>query len=161
SFNPHNLVVAVVGNFDPETVKSELSSLALPCENCKPDKLPIPAVQPLLKSKVVTEQRPQLSATWIAQGWLAPAIKDRKDFMALKILNSLLGTGMSSRLFVDLREKQGLAYAVGSTYPSKEQTSRFIAYIGTDPVNGEKVKTGFAQEIKRLQQELVPEKELQ
>jgi predicted Zn-dependent peptidase len=160
SFTPQNMVVSIVGNFDPDSTKSALNSLYPPCENCKPNKLSIPPVTPITQSKVVTEQRPQLSATWMAQGWLAPTIHERKDFMPLKVLNSLLGTGMSSRLFVDLREKQGLAYAVGSTYPSHEQTSRFTVYIGTDPKNAEKVKAGFTQEIKRLQQELVPDKEL-
>jgi zinc protease len=161
AFVPQNMVVAVVGNFDPESLRSALNSLYPACKNCPPRKTAIPAVPPLTQSKVVTEQRPQLSATWLAQGWLAPDIRNRKDMVALKVLNSLLGSGMSSRLFVSLREKQGLAYAVASMFPSREQASRFVIYMGTDPVNTERAKAGFAREIKRLQTERVPEKELQ
>jgi zinc protease len=159
-FVPQNMVISVVGNFDPVVLKSALSALYPPCGDYKPKRIPVPPVPAISKSQTVTERRPKLSATWMAQGWLAPSIEDRKDFIALKVLNSLLGTGMSSRLFTDLREKQGLAYVVGSAYPSREQASRFMMYIGTDPVNIEKVKAGFAEEIRRLREELVPEQEL-
>jgi predicted Zn-dependent peptidase len=67
---------------------------------------------------------------------------------------------MSSRLFVDLREKQGLAYVVGSLYPSRAQASRFALYIGTDPVNQVRVQEAFTKEVARLQNEPIPEKEL-
>jgi zinc protease len=117
-------------------------------------------VPPLAKSQTVMEEKPSLSAVWMAQGWLVPAIRVQKDYAALKVLNSLVGSGMSSRLFVDLREKQGLAYVVGSMYPSRDQESRFVLYIGTDPVNTDKVQAGFTQEVKRLQTDLVPASEL-
>lgn len=159
-FMPQNMVVSVVGNFDPAVIKNDLTSLYPAAAKSQTAAVQIPPVAPLTESKTIVEKRPQLSATWMAQGWLVPPIRDRKDFMALKVINSLLGSGMSSRLFVDLREKQGLAYVVGSMYPSKEQASRYAIYIGTDPVNADKVKAGFTDEVRRLQQELVPEKEL-
>lgn len=159
-FSPQNMVVSAVGNFDPKTLQNYLNSLYLACSNCERSVISTPAVPSLTQSKTVTQQKPKLSATWIAQGWLVPPIRDQKDYVALKVLNSLLGTGMSSRLFVDLREKQGLAYVVGSMYPTREEQSRFVAYIGTDPGNTSKVQNGFTEEIKRLQKELVPSTEL-
>lgn len=159
-FSPQNMVVSVVGNFDEETLKNYLTSLYPSCPSCQRSTISTPAVPSLAKSKTVTEEKPQLSATWLAQGWLVPPIREQKDYVALKVLNSLLGTGMSSRLFVDLREKQGLAYVVGSMYPTREEKSRFVAYIGTDPANTSKVQEGFTQEIKRLQTEPVPDSEL-
>jgi predicted Zn-dependent peptidase len=77
------------------------------------------------------------------------------------VLNTLIGSGMSSRLFVDLREKQGLAYVVGSQYPSHKLDSMFTMYIGTDPVNTDKVLLGFKKELQRIQRELVSTKELE
>ncbi len=159
-FEPQNMVVSVVGNFDPDTLSNYLNSLYPECQSCHKSAVSIPEVQPLAKSQTITEEKPQLSATWMAQGWLVPPISEQKDYAALKVINSLLGTGMSSRLFVDLREKQGLAYVVGSMYPTREQESRFVVYIGTDPINTDKVQEGFTHEIKRLQDELVPEAEL-
>lgn len=160
-FAPQNMVVSVVGNFDETTLKNYLTALYPACPTCQRSAISTPAVPPLSQSKTITEEKPQLSATWLAQGWLVPPIREQKDYVALKVLNSLLGTGMSSRLFVDLREKQGLAYVVGSMYPTREEKSRFIAYIGTDPANTQKVQDGFAKEIKRLQSEAIPENELE
>jgi predicted Zn-dependent peptidase len=154
------MVVSAVGNFDPKTLQNYLNSLYPACSNCERSVISTPAVPSLTQSKTVTQQKPKLSATWIAQGWLVPPIRNQKDYVTLKVLNSLLGTGMSSRLFVDLREKQGLAYVVGSMYPTREEQSRFVAYIGTDPGNITRVQNGFIQEIQRLQKELVPATEL-
>lgn len=159
-FEPQNLVVSVVGNFDPHTVQNYLTSLYPECHGCSKNAVMTPPVPKLAKDEVVTEEKPQLSAVWMAQGWLVPPISAQKDYATLKVINSLIGTGMSSRLFVDLREKQGLAYVVGSMYPSREQESRFVIYIGTDPANTDKVREGFTQEIKRLQAEPVSNTEL-
>ena len=46
-------------------------------------------------------------------------------------------------------------------YPTREEQSNFIAYIGTDPANTDRVKSGINEEIEHLQNELVPEKELE
>jgi zinc protease len=159
-FEPQNMVASVVGIFDPNTVQNYLSSLYPECKSCPKSAVEIPPVPKLAKDEVITEEKPQLSAVWMAQGWLVPPISAKKDYATLKVINSLIGTGMSSRLFVDLREKQGLAYVVGSMYPSREQESRFVIYIGTDPANTDKVRAGFTQEIKRLQTEPVSATEL-
>lgn len=159
-FQPQNMVVSVVGNFDPATVQDYMTSLYPQCQHCTHNEVAIPPVPALAKDETITQEKPQLSAVWLAQGWLVPPISDTKDYATLKVINSLIGTGMSSRLFVDLREKHGLAYVVGSMYPTREQQSRFVIYIGTDPINTQKVQEGFSQEIKRLQTEPVPNAEL-
>jgi zinc protease len=159
-FTPQNMVVSVVGNFDPGTLKNYLNALYPACNACGQSAVSVPPVPVLTKDATTVIEKPQLSAVWMAEGWLAPPIRDIKEYAALKVLNSLIGSGMSSRLFVDLREKQGLAYVVGSMYPTREQESRFVIYIGTDPVNNDKVQAGFKQEIQRLKTELVPVPEL-
>lgn len=172
-FQPENMVVTVVGNFDPAMVQNTFHAL-YPASMQKPCPSPatgepraqdaasagVPEVPPLEEEKVVEAVKSQLAAVWMAQGWLAPAIDSVDDYVALKVLNSLVGAGMSSRLFVDLREKQGLAYVVGSFFPTRQEDSRFVMYIGTDPVNTDKVRAGFTDEIKRLQAEAITEREL-
>jgi zinc protease len=159
-FTPQNMVVSVVGNFDPNTLKNYLSAMYPVCNACGQSKVTVPTVPTLPKDATTTVERQKLSAVWMAQGWLAPPIRDMKEYAALKVLNSLIGSGMSSRLFVDLREKQGLAYVVGSMYPTREQASRFVIYIGTDPTNNDKVLAGFRQQVQRLKDEPVPAAEL-
>ncbi len=160
---PQNLTVSVVGNFNPMTVKTRLAEIfdQLP----KPPKgtelvKSYPSVSPLSKTVEIEAHKPEQAATWIAYGWHAPAISTSKDYITLKVINTLLGAGLSSRLFTDLREKQGLAYHVSTMYPSNLETGNFIMYIGTDPKNQAKVLTGFNHEIQRLKEEPVSQAEL-
>ena len=67
---------------------------------------------------------------------------------------------MSSRLFKDLREDQGLAYQLGSGYSPNVLRGSFMLYIGTNPATLEKSKEGLFNEIKRLKTEYVSDKEL-
>jgi len=56
-----------------------------------------------------------------------------KDRYVKAVLNSILGSGMSSRLFTEVREKRGLAYAVRSGVDSVSDTGYLAVYAGTDP----------------------------
>ncbi len=79
----------------------------------------------------------------------APTYKD-KYYFAMKVLNGILGDGFTSRLFQELREKEGLAYAVGSFFPTKINMGRLIAYIGTAPNNTEKALDGIRNVVKSI-----------
>ena len=85
---------------------------------------------PLDCNKVVIEADDRNQAH-IVQMFKIKETGDIKDIAALRILNTVLGGGMSSRLFMDLREKQGLAYEVGSGYRSNNKMGRFVLAIKT------------------------------
>ncbi|MDJ1184879.1 M16 family metallopeptidase [Roseofilum casamattae] len=72
------------------------------------------------------------------------------DYPALKLLNTYLGNGLSSRLFVELREKRGLAYDVSAFYPTRQDRSMFVAYMGTAPSNTEIALSSLKAEVARL-----------
>jgi zinc protease len=93
-------------------------------------------------------------------GYLAPAIHD-PDCIALKLIDSYLSNGMSSRLFVELREKRGLAYDVSAFYPTRLDTSHFAVYMGTTPSNTGIAVSGLRAEVDRLCLETLPAAELQ
>ena len=76
------------------------------------------------------------------------------------ILNTLLGGGMSSRLFQNIREKQGLAYAVFSELNPYRDTGCLSIYAGTSAEAAGKVVELILKEFRQLKQELVPEDEL-
>jgi predicted Zn-dependent peptidase len=77
----------------------------------------------------------------------APSIQ---DYAALKLLNSYLGNGLSSRLFVELREKRGLAYEVSAFYPTRLHPAQFVVYMGTAPENTAIALDGLKAEVDRL-----------
>ncbi|TLM80370.1 MAG: insulinase family protein [Actinobacteria bacterium] len=64
---------------------------------------------------------------------------DHEDRFVLAVLDTVLGGGMSSRLFQEIREKRGLAYAVFSYHSLYEDTGQFAVYAGTRPSNAAEV----------------------
>ena len=84
-----------------------------------------------------------------------------KDFVTLKVMNTILGGGMSSRMYKNLREQDGLAYQLGSTYTPKALGGTFMTYIGTNPETLDYSRNKIKNEIERLKMEFVSDTELQ
>ena len=97
---------------------------------------------------------------WIFIGFPAPGVKS-PDYPAAKILETLLGEGLSSRLFIELREKEGLAYSLQSKYPELEGPSHIIIYVVTNPDSLYKCRKKIFTEINKLKQWKIGEKELE
>ena len=77
------------------------------------------------------------------------------------LLNIILGaSGLSSRLFLELREKKGLAYTVRTSYETHLKSAVFNIYIGTEPGNIQTSIDGFKEEIEKIKNIPVSEEEL-
>ncbi len=114
----------------------------------------------------VPEFQPELGVTLqdtqqaiVMLGYAAPPVSS-PDYAALKVITTYLGSGMSSRLFVELREKRGLAYEVSAFYPTRLDRSQFVTYMGTAPQNAGIALEGLHQECDRLCQEVLDADEL-
>ena len=87
---------------------------------------------------------------------------DSEDYPALTLLNIILGaSGLSSRLFLELRDKKGLAYVVRSSYDVARLCANFSIYIATEPNNINVSLDGFKEEINKIKNVLVSEEELE
>ena len=104
------------------------------------------------------EQKTQQSI--IMLGFLAPPFT-HPDYPIFKLLTTYLGNGLSSRLFVELREKKGLAYDVSAFYPTRLDAANFITHMGTAPENTAIALDGLRSEIARLSEATLSTKELQ
>ncbi len=82
-------------------------------------------------------------------GYPAAAVQD-EDFVALKVLQTYLCSGLSSRLFTELREKRGLAYEVSGFYPTRLDPSHFVVYLGTAADNTALAQALLQAEMDRL-----------
>jgi predicted Zn-dependent peptidase len=113
TFVPNNMVVAVVGNFDVETVRKifedELGNV-IPREKVSPFK------ESFYPASLKIVDRREVRDAWVAIGFRAPGVLEFEDRIAFEILNNALGGGMYSRLFLKIREERGLSYQVGSFY---------------------------------------------
>ena len=114
----------------------------------------------LTSPKFMDKKIKDLETAWVFTGWQTCGVQNRKDFVTLKVINTILGSGMSSRLFRNLREQDGLAYQLGSSYSPKMLGGTFMTYIGTSPDKLNYSKSKIAQEINRLKMEFVSDSEL-
>jgi zinc protease len=88
----------------------------------------VPRVSPLRASIARTITSP-FEQAYLMVGWQVPGTTDSAQ-IPLRVLNTILGGGMSSRLFITLRENLGLAYEVSSFYPTRLDTSQWVIYLG-------------------------------
>lgn len=113
------------------------------------------------ESKTVTIAKNDAAQAQIIKAWISSDLF-AEDTATLSLLNAILGSsGLSSRLFVELRDKKGLAYTVRSSFDPLKYSGTFSVYIGTDPKNIITSLEGFDTEIKKIQEEFVSEKELE
>jgi zinc protease len=91
-------------------------------------------------------------------GYLGPALTE-PDYPAVRVLATVLGGGMSGRLFTELRDRRGLAYSVGALSSIRTGPS-VVTYMGTAPGNAEAAESGVLAEIERIRGEAVSEWEL-
>lgn len=115
----------------------------------------------LKENKKVEIIKPDAQQAQIIQGWILPTF-NTEDYPAIVLLNIILGSaGLSSRLFLELREKKGLAYTVRSSYETNEKCANLSIYIGTEPKNIQTCIDGFQVEINKLKEIPVSEKEIE
>lgn len=161
-FEPQNLVISINGNVDKEKTINELNNI-FNNENSNNGfeygryNSKVPSIS---APTTIVQNMPSTETAWIILGWQTAGTDNKKDFATLQVIDSLLGSGMSSRLFKDLREKQGLAYQLGSGYSAHALRGSFMLYIGTKTSTLEQAKEGLFAEIKRLKTEYVGDKEL-
>ena len=83
------------------------------------------------------------------------------DRYALQLLGTVLGTGMSSRLFLEVRERRGLAYYVYALNSSFTDAGTLVSQAGVDLKRADEAVGVIAQEFKRIAEEPVPVDELE
>jgi len=164
-FTAPNMVVSVAGNLTTEVA---LRKIGRAFANLRADPVPhrvrlLPVVESALaprpsQPQEVREVR-QTAAAWITIGYLGAAVGHR-DWAALRVLSAILGEGLSSRLFVEIREKQGLAYQVGSSFSTLAGPGPLVMSAGTDPANQAKVVDGLLREAARLRDTLPSPEEM-
>lgn len=107
-----------------------------------------------------SEYKRPIQQAHVCLGTVGWSIKSRQRY-PLMVLNSLLGDGMSSRLFQNIREKYGFAYTIYSFANMLSDTGTFGAYIGTDTKHIEASIELIWKEFRKLQSKGVSKSELE
>lgn len=152
-----NLVIGIAGSVDADQAQQLVRErLALPDSPNGTLYQPAPGA---LREATVLLHRKDTEQAHICLGTRALSYLD-PDRYALDLLNTILGEGMSSRLFQEIREKRGLAYDVHS-YSSKHADGGYFAvYVGVDPKKAEEAVAAVMSELRTIAERPVPVEEL-
>jgi len=123
-YNPANYIVSIVGKADFNRVCEYLE------EKFKPNKANF--TMPVIKKKNnnLVEERAGIDQSHFIWAMHAPFAKDKNKY-AFEVLDAYLANGMSSKLFLTIREERGLAYSVRSSLDSKKDHGHYTIYVGT------------------------------
>lgn len=160
NYLPNNAILAVVGQI---TLKEILPKIEREFGDWKRGDIPkteIPAVPEQSKTKIYLIDRPGSVQTVLQLGNLGINRTD-EDYFALLVMNNILGGGLESRLFKNLREDKGYTYGAYSSFNGSKYRGTFQASseVRTDVTEGA-IKE-FLYELKRVRDEKVPAAELE
>ncbi len=153
-----NLVIGAAGALDEgETMEAVTTRLKLPAD---PNGLMTAQPPAPLHGAHVVVRRKRTEQAHICLGVRAPSYLD-PDRYAIDLLNTVLGEGMSSRLFLNIRERLGLAYDVHSFTQKHRDTGHLGVYLGVDPKKAVEAIKAVIAEMHALCEHDLTDEELQ
>lgn len=155
-YTPQNLVITAAGNISHaklvDLFQARFEKLAPP-----PPATPMPA--PATHARISLRSKKDLEQVHLCLGVPSFPIPHEDRFICY-VLNTMLGSGMSSRLFQNIREKQGLAYAVFSELNLYSDTGCLSVYAGTSLEATKNVVECVLKEFSDLKQNIAPAEEV-
>lgn len=154
---PGNTVAVVVGNFDPEAAMREVSARLGSFRRSAP---PVRARRPP-RGGIVAEQTVSrdVQQTQIALGYRTFGIRDGRKYAAA-VFDALMGRGMSSRLFQEVRERRGLSYDISSRLHFFSDAGMWTVTAGVDPARAESALGTVDRELSRVCERMASAAEL-
>jgi predicted Zn-dependent peptidase len=155
-FHAGNMVFSAAGNLEHDQFVEAIASKFAPMHSgTRLTELPAPisSARILLKNKKALEQ------VQICLGVPSPPITDENRYATL-ILNTILGGGMSSRLFQTIREERGMAYSVFSDLSPYRDTGTLCVYAGTSAAKALECISLIMDEFRKLKEEPLTDEEL-
>ncbi len=169
-YRPEHLVLAVAGRIDHETVARIATGwfdepYKKATDGGRPPRVPAGRDRLLVAPEPVTSSGVRVAYRQLSQGNLCiglPAVsRSDPDRWALDLLGAVLGDGMSSRLFLELRERRSLAYDVSTFGAMYADTGTFGVHAGFDPDQADQVVGAVLEQLERVVQDPITEAELE
>jgi len=149
---PQNTLVTIAGNFNEKKATSLIKRYFGKLKKGKPiSKLPV--VENQQKAQCILEER-NTDQTHLFLGVRAFNIFSERRYVQ-SILSAVLGGMMSSRLFVEIREKMGLAYYVSTEVEENPDTGFLVTRAGVDNQNVEKAILAILKEYKKISEKMI------
>ena len=156
AFVPNNTICVLVGDFDSKQMIEKITKLTAGWKQTDLAKPKTPEVTKPASFVQKILMMPEAAQLYFFMGHVGIR-RNNEDFYKLLVMDYVLGTstGFNDRLSSRLRDREGLAYTVSAniTGSSAEEPGIFSCYIGTQPVNLDRAKKEFLEEISRLRSE--------
>jgi predicted Zn-dependent peptidase len=155
-YAPNNLVITAAGHLDPERLRDLVEAAFGHRRGGRP---PGSSRPPKTHGHLAQRNKPELEQVHVAVAVPSYPLAHPRRYAA-SVLNNILGGGMSSRLFQNIREREGLAYAVFSELTPYSDAGMLSVYAGTSRRTVERVLRLVAEEFRRMKKEAVSKEEL-
>ena len=155
-YAPNHIVITAAGNLSHDQLMNLVGERF---EKRKPSKNGVPGPTPKPAPRITLKTKRELEQVHVCIGVAAFPIADQRRFSA-SILNTLFGGGMSSRLFQNIRERQGLAYSIFSEMNPYRDTGMLSVYGATILKSAPQLVRSVMAEIRSLKNDLVSDEEL-
>jgi predicted Zn-dependent peptidase len=155
-FNPGNLIIAAAGNINHQRF---VDLVTKHFQHMQAATNGFHSHPPKVVPRIIMRNKKSLEQVQICIGVPCHPIAHEKRY-ASYILNTVLGGGMSSRLFQNIRERQGLVYAIYSDLNPYRDTGCLGVYAGTSRTSASRVVESIIAEFRNLKSGPVPEEEL-
>ena len=145
---PGNMVIAIFGDFDSARLKGKVEEQFGHLKN-----IPVPLqsfTEPPPQKTRLRQLEADKEQTVVMFGFQAPAFKD-KDRWPMTVINTVLGSGLSGRLFVKVRDELGKAYTVGSQYVPGIDSGMFVLFVLTTADKVDSVRGIIERELNLMQ----------
>ncbi|HKT50306.1 MAG TPA: pitrilysin family protein [Candidatus Angelobacter sp.] len=155
-FVPNNMIISAAGNLNHQRFMNLIKERFVGLKSV-PNGFhqPAPAVTP----RIITRNKKSLEQVQLCLGVPSHPISHEKRYVSY-VLNTVLGGGMSSRLFQKIREDQGLVYSIYSDLNPYRDTGCLSVYAGTSLESTPKVVGSVLAEFHELKSEAIPPEEL-
>ncbi len=153
---PSNIIITAAGNMDHGRLIELTRRYFEPMAASGP--MP-PSPQPATHARLVMRDKKSLEQVHVCLGTPSYPLPHEKRFVCY-LLNTMLGGGMSSRLFQNIRERLGLAYSVFSELNLYRDSGALMICAGTSAASAPKVVDAIVKEFRSLKEDLVPAEEL-
>ena len=136
TLRPERMLAVVVGDIDPakalELFEAQFGAAAWAPQGKAPRLPKAPALKAGPRRKVQSLKAKKQAHLML--GWACPP-PTHPDYSALRLVNSVMGEGMDSRLFTEVRDRRGLCYTVYSGFDRRANPGSWRIYVGTQPQN--------------------------
>ncbi len=157
NYIPENMVVSIAGNLKHEKAVAAVDSVIGGWKSAKKQD----SFQPFKEkvAKRISVERKELEQVHLCLALPGVSLFDERRF-SLSLLNVVLGQGMSSRLFTEVRDNLGLAYNIFSNADTLLDTGSFSIYAGVDTAKADIAIATIVKELKKLKDYPISEAEL-